>query len=71
MSEKIFEEIMAGKEKTHSSPVSADHPIRINPRRNMPRHILINVTKNKAKQKRLKPIRDSFSYSSNLYIMEY
>ena len=33
-------------------------PYRINPRRNMPRHILIKVTKTKAKERILKAARE-------------
>ena len=33
-------------------------PYRINPRRNMPRHILINLTKTKHKERILKAVRE-------------
>ena len=33
-------------------------PYRINPRRNMPRHILLKLTKIKYKEKVLKPVRE-------------
>ena len=57
--EKIFEEIIVGNfptmEKEIVNQVQEAHrvPYRINPRRNMPRHILIKLTKTKHKERTL------------------
>ena len=59
-SEKIFEETIAknfpnvGKEIVNQDQEAQRVPYRINPRRNMPRHILIKLTKIKYKEKILK-----------------
>ena len=59
-SEKIFEEIIAenfpnmGKEVVNQVQEAQRVPGRINPRRNMPRHILIKLSKIKYKEKILK-----------------
>ena len=58
--EKIFEEIIVenfpnmGKEIVNQVQEAQRVPYRIIPRRNMPRHILIKVTKIKYKEKMLK-----------------
>ena len=62
-SEKIFEEIMLKTSLTwerKQPPKSRKRrvPYRINPRRNMPRHIVIKLTKNKGKEKLLKATRE-------------
>ena len=55
--EKIFEEIIAknfpnmGKEIVNQVQEAQRVPYRINPRRNMPRHILIKLSKIKYKEK--------------------
>ena len=60
MSEKIFEEIIVknfpnmGKEIATQVQEAQRVPYRINPKRNMPRHILIKLTKIKYKEKMLK-----------------
>ena len=41
-------------------------PYRINPRRNMPRHILIKLTKTKHKERILKAARGKQQYKGNL-----
>ena len=62
-SEKIFEEIIVenfpnmGKEIVNQVQEAQRVPYRINPRRNMPRHILIKLTKVKFKEKILKAAR--------------
>ena len=62
-SEKIFEEIIVenfpnmGKEIVNQVQKAQRVPYRINPRRNMPRHILIKLTKVKFKEKILKAAR--------------
>ena len=62
-SEKIFEEIIVenfpnmGKEITTQVQEVQRVPYRINPRRNMPRHILIKISKIKYKEKMLKAAR--------------
>ena len=59
--EKIFEEIIVvnfpnvGKEIVNQVQEAQRVPYRINPRRNMPRHILIKLSKIKYKEKILKP----------------
>ena len=61
--EKIFEEIIVenfpniGKEIATRVQEAQRVPGRINPRRNMPRHILIKLTKIKDKEKLLKATR--------------
>ena len=63
--EKIFEEIIVEnfpnmEKKIFNQVQEAQRvPYRINPRRNMPRHILIKVTKTKHKERILKVARDS------------
>ena len=63
-SEKIFEEIIVenfpnmGKEIVNQVQEVQRVPYRINPRRNMPRHILIRLSKIKYKQKILKAARE-------------
>ena len=58
--EKIFEEIIVenlpnmGKEIVYQVQEAQRVPYRINPRRNMPRHILIKLTKTKHKERVLK-----------------
>ena len=62
--EKIFEEIIVEnfpnmeKEVANQIQEAQRVPYRINPRRNMPRHILINLTKTKYKGKILKAARE-------------
>ena len=61
---KIFEEIIVenfpnmGKEIVNQVPEVKRVPYRINPRRNMPRHILIKVSKIKYREKILKAARE-------------
>ena len=63
MSEKIFEEIIVknfpnmGKEIVTQAQEMQRVPYRINPTRNMPRHILIKLSKIKYKEKVLKAAR--------------
>ena len=62
--EKIFEEITVenfpntGKEIVSQVQEAQRVPYRINPRRNMPRHILIKLSKIKHKEKILKAARE-------------
>ena len=62
--EKIFEEIIVenfpnmGKETLSKVQEEQRVPYRINPRRNMPRHILIKLSKIKYKEKILKAARE-------------
>ena len=62
--EKIFEEIIVenfpNREKEIVNQVQEAQrcPYRINPRRNMPRHILIKLTKTKHKERTLKAARE-------------
>ena len=62
-SEKIFEEIIVenfpnmGKEIVNQVQESQRVPYRVNPKRNMPRHILIKLSKIKYKEKILKAAR--------------
>ena len=62
--EKIFEEIIVEnfshmeKEIVNQVQESQRVPYRINPRRNMPRHILIKLTKTKHKERILKAARE-------------
>ena len=62
--EKIFKEITVknfsnmGKEIVTQVPGSSEGPIMMNPRRNIPRHILIKLTKIKDKEKLLRATRD-------------
>ena len=62
--EKIFEEIIVqnfpnmGKEIVNQVQEAQRVPYRINSRRNMPRHILINLTKPKHKDRILKAARE-------------
>ena len=63
-SEKIFEEIIVenfpnmGKEIDNQVQEVQRVPYRINPKRNMPRHILIKLSKIKDKEKILKAARE-------------
>ena len=63
-SENIFEEIIVanfpnmGKEKINQVQEAQRVPYRINPRRNMRRHILIKLSKIKYKEKILKATRE-------------
>ena len=63
--EKIFEEIIVenfpnmGKEIVNQVREAQRVPYRINPRRNMPRHILIKLSKFKYKEKILKTAREN------------
>ena len=63
-SEKIFEEIIVedfpnmGKERVNQIQEAQRVPYRINPRRNMLRHILIKLSKIKYKEKILKAVRE-------------
>ena len=63
-SEKIFEEIRVenfpnmGKEIVHQVQEAQRVPYRINPRRNMPRHILMKLSKFKYKEKVLNAARE-------------
>ena len=62
--EKIFEEIIVenflnmGKERVSQVQEVQRVPYRINPRRNMPRHILIKLSKIKYKEKILEAARE-------------
>ena len=62
--EKIFEEIIVenfpnmGKEIVNQVEEAERVPFRVNPRRNMPRHILITLSKIKYKEKILKTARE-------------
>ena len=62
--EKIFEEIIVenfpnmGKEIVNQVQEAQRVPYRINPRRNVPRHILIKLSKIKYKEKILKAARE-------------
>ena len=62
--EKTFEEIIIEKlpnmekEKVNQVQEAQRVPYRINPRRNMPRHILIKLTKTKHKERILKATRE-------------
>ena len=62
--EKIFGEIIVEsfpnmeKERVNQVQVAQRVPYRINPRRNMPRHILIKLTKTKHKERILKAARE-------------
>ena len=62
--EKIFEEVIVenfpnmGKKKATQVQEAQRVPGRINPRRNMPRHIVIKLTKIKDKEKLLKAARE-------------
>ena len=62
--EKIFEEIIVEnfpsmeKEIVNQVQEAQRIPYRVNPRRNMPRHILIKLTKNKYKERILKAARE-------------
>ena len=62
---KIFEEIIVenfpnvGKEVVTQVQEAQRVPYRINPRRNMPRHIFIKLTKIKCKENILKTTRES------------
>ena len=62
--EKIFEEIIVEifpnmeKETVNQVQEAQRVPYRINPRRNMPRHILIKLTKSKHKERILKAGRE-------------
>ena len=62
--EKIFEEIIVenfpnmGKEIVSQVQEAQRVPYRMNPRRNMPRHILIKLSKIKYKEKLLKATRE-------------
>ena len=57
-----------GKGNSSSSPRGAKSPIQINPRKNMPRHILIKLTKTKHKERILKAARENqqVTYKGNL-----
>ena len=63
-SEEIFEEIIVenfpnmGKEIVNQVQEAQRVPYRINPRRNMPRHILIKLSNIKYKEKVLKAARE-------------
>ena len=62
--EKIFEEIIVEnfpnmeKERVNQVQEAQRVPYRINPRRNLPRHILIKLTKTKHKESILKAARE-------------
>ena len=62
--EKIFEEIIVEnfpnmeKEIVNQVQVAQRVPYRINPRRNLPKHILIKLTKTKHKERILKAARE-------------
>ena len=72
-SEKIFEEIIVEnfpnmeKEIVNEVQEAQRVPYRINPRRNMPRHILIKLTKTKHKERILKAAREKqqLTYKGN------
>ena len=64
MSKKIFEELIVenfpnmGNEIVNQVQEVQRVPYRINPRRNMPRHIVIKLTKIKDKEKLLKATKE-------------
>ena len=70
-SEKIFEEIIVenfpsmGKEIVNQIQEAQRVPYRINPRRNMPRHLLIKLSKIKYKEKLLKAAREKQQITYN------
>ena len=72
--EKIFEETIAEnfpnmeKEMVNQVQEAQRVPYRINPRRNMPRHILLKLTKTKHKERILKAAREKqqVTYKGNL-----
>ena len=70
--EKIFEEIIVEnfpnmeKERVNQVQEAQRVPYRINPRRNMPRHILINLTKTKHKERILKSAREKQQVTASL-----
>ena len=71
--EKIFEEIIVenfrNKEKeSQSSPRGTKSPLQDRPKRNMPRHILIKLTKTKHKERILEAAREKqqVTYKGNL-----
>ena len=72
--EKIFEEIIVEnfpnteKEIVNQVQEAQRVPYRINPRRNMPRHMLIKLTKTKHKERILKAAREKqqVTYKGNL-----
>ena len=61
--EKIFKEIIVenfpnmGKEIVNQVQEAQGVPYKINPRRNMPKHILIKLSKIKYKEKKIKSIK--------------
>ena len=69
--EKIFEEIIVenfpnmGKEIVNQVQEAQRVPYRINPRRNMPRHILIKLSKIKNKEKIIKAAREKQQITYN------
>ena len=69
--EKIFEEIIVEnflnmrKEIVNQVQEAPRVPYRINPRRNMPRHMLIKLSKIKYKEKILKAAREKQKYPSS------
>ena len=71
--EKTFEEIIVenfpnmGKEIVNQVQEAQTVPYRINPRRNMPRHILIKLTKTKPKERILRATREKqqVTYTGN------
>ena len=73
--EKIFEEIIVEnfpnmeKEIINQVQEAQRVPYRMNPRRNMPRHILIKLTKTKHKERILKRAREKqqVTYKGNPY----
>ena len=74
--EKIFEEIIVEnfpnmeKEMANQVQEVPRVPYRINPRRNMPRHILIKLTKTKHKERILKAAREKqqVTYRNTPYV---
>ena len=76
-SEKIFEEIIVknfpdmGKEITTQVQEVQRVPYRINPRRNMPRHILIKLTKIKFKGNILKAAREKQNFTDKQKLREF
>ena len=64
---KIFEKIIVenfpnmGKEIATQVQEAQRVPYRINPRRNMPRHIVVNLAKIKGKEKLLKAAREKMT----------
>ena len=55
---KIFEEVIVENFPNMEQEIDNQVPYKINPRRNMPRHILIKLTKTKHKERILKAAKE-------------